>query len=223
MAVNFQNYRQVLQQLQPFNARLVAVSKMKPAADIRDLYNEGQRIFGENYVQELTEKAGQLPQDVQWHFIGHLQSNKVKYIAPFVSMIHGVDSLKLLAEISKQALKHDRVIDCLLQVHIAAEETKFGLDENELFQLLDEADKLTGVRICGLMGMASNTDDQTQVRREFSGLKTLHDAVREKYFAGKDHFKELSTGMSGDYLIALEEGSTLVRIGSLLFGARNYA
>ena len=223
MAVNFQNYRQVQQQLQAFNARLVAVSKMKPAADIRDLYNEGQRIFGENYVQELTEKAGQLPKDVQWHFIGHLQSNKVKYIAPFVSMIHGVDSLKLLAEISKQALKHDRVIDCLLQVHIAAEETKFGLDENELFQLLDEADKLTGVRICGLMGMASNTDDQTQVRREFSGLKTLHGAVREKYFAGKDHFKELSTGMSGDYLIALEEGSTLVRIGSLLFGARNYA
>jgi pyridoxal phosphate enzyme (YggS family) len=223
MAVNFQNYRQVLQQLQPFNARLVAVSKMKPAADIRDLYNEGQRIFGENYVQELTEKAGQLPQDVQWHFIGHLQSNKVKYIAPFVSMIHGVDSLKLLAEISKQASKHDRVIDCLLQVHIAAEETKFGLDENELFQLLDEADKLTGVRLCGLMGMASNTDDQTQVRREFAGLKTLHGAVREKYFAGKDHFKELSTGMSGDYLIALEEGSTLVRIGSLLFGARNYA
>ncbi|MBO9151391.1 YggS family pyridoxal phosphate-dependent enzyme [Chitinophaga sp. GCM10012297] len=223
MAVNFNNYRQVLQQLEPYKAKLVAVSKTKPVEDIRDLYAEGQRIFGENYVQELVDKAGQLPQDVQWHFIGHLQSNKVKYIAPFVGMIHGVDSLKLLAEISKQALKHHRVIDCLLQVHIATEETKFGLSETELFQLLEQAGSLAGVRIAGLMGMASNTDDETQVRREFAGLKTLHNAVKEKYFPGDEFFKELSTGMSGDYKIALEEGSTLVRIGSLLFGARNYA
>lgn len=223
MAVNLNNYRQVLQQLEPYQARLVAVSKTKPVEDVRGLYAEGQRIFGENYVQELVDKAGQLPQDVQWHFIGHLQSNKVKYIAPFVGMVHGVDSLKLLAEISKQALKHHRVIDCLLQVHIATEETKFGLSETELFQLLDGAGALTGVRIVGLMGMASNTDDEMQVRREFASLKALHAAVREKYFPGAEFFKELSTGMSGDYKIALEEGSTLVRIGSLLFGARNYA
>lgn len=223
MAVNINNYRQVLQQLEPYHARLVAVSKTKPVEDIRELYAAGQRIFGENYVQEMVEKAGLLPEDVQWHFIGHLQTNKVKYIAPFVSMIHGVDSLKLLAEISKQSLKHNRVTDCLLQVHIAMEETKFGLSETELFQLLDQAGELAGVRITGLMGMASNTDDETQVRREFAGLKALLDRIREKYFPGTDTFRELSTGMSGDYKLALEEGSTLVRIGSLLFGARNYA
>ncbi|RPD41557.1 YggS family pyridoxal phosphate-dependent enzyme [Chitinophaga barathri] len=223
MAVNFNNYRQVQQQLEPYHARLVAVSKTKPVEDIRELYTAGQRIFGENYVQEMVEKAGLLPEDVQWHFIGHLQSNKVKYIAPFVSMIHGVDSLKLLSEISKQALKHKRVIDCLLQVHIATEETKFGLDETELFQLLDQAGSLSGIRITGLMGMASNTDDETQIRKEFAGLKILRDTIWEKYFPGTAFFKELSTGMSGDYKLALEEGSTLVRIGSLLFGARNYA
>jgi pyridoxal phosphate enzyme (YggS family) len=223
MAVNINNYRQVLQQLEPYHARLVAVSKTKPVEDIRELYTAGQRIFGENYVQEMVEKAGLLPDDVQWHFIGHLQTNKVKYIAPFVSMIHGVDSLKLLAEISKQSLKHNRVTDCLLQVHIATEETKFGLSETELFQLLDQAGELAGVRITGLMGMASNTDDETQIRREFAGLKALRDTIREKYFPGTDTFRELSTGMSGDYKLALEEGSTLVRIGSLLFGARNYA
>ncbi|MGN7721796.1 YggS family pyridoxal phosphate-dependent enzyme [Chitinophaga sp. 22620] len=223
MAVNINNYRQVLQQLEPYHARLVAVSKTKPVEDIRELYAAGQRIFGENYVQEMVEKAGLLPEDVQWHFIGHLQTNKVKYIAPFVSMIHGVDSLKLLAEISKQSLKHNRVTDCLLQVHIAMEETKFGLSETELFQLLDQAGELAGVRITGLMGMASNTDDETQIRREFAGLKALRDRIREKYFPGTDTFRELSTGMSGDYKLALEEGSTLVRIGSLLFGARNYA
>ncbi|WP_346318329.1 YggS family pyridoxal phosphate-dependent enzyme [Chitinophaga sp. YIM B06452] len=223
MAVNFNNYRQVLQQLEPYHARLVAVSKTKPVEDIRELYAAGQRIFGENYVQEMVEKAGLLPQDIQWHFIGHLQTNKVKYIAPFVSMIHGVDSLKLLAEISKQSLKHNRVTDCLLQVHIATEETKFGLSETEVFQLLDQAGELPGVRITGLMGMASNTDDEAQVRREFAGLKALRDTIREKYFPGAGTFRELSTGMSGDYKLALEEGSTLVRIGSLLFGARNYA
>lgn len=221
--MNINNYRQVLQQLEPYHARLVAVSKTKPVEDIRELYTAGQRIFGENYVQEMVEKAGLLPEDVQWHFIGHLQTNKVKYIAPFVSMIHGVDSLKLLTEISKQSLKHNRVTDCLLQVHIATEETKFGLSETELFQLLDQAGGLAGVRIAGLMGMASNTDDEAQIRREFAGLKALRDRIREKYFPGTDTFRELSTGMSGDYKLALEEGSTLVRIGSLLFGARNYA
>lgn len=223
MGVNLTAYRQVLSETDHYKARLVAVSKIKPVADILALYEAGQRIFGENYVQELVDKASQLPQDIQWHFIGHLQSNKVKYIAPFVSMIHGVDSLKLLQEINKQAAKQNRVIDCLLQMHIATEETKFGLDEQELYQLLDQATGLNNVRIAGLMGMASNTDDEAQIRREFQALKTLHDAVHTKFFAGSGDFKELSTGMSGDYKIALAEGSTLVRIGSLLFGARNYA
>lgn len=223
MAVNLTAYRQVLSETDHYNARLVAVSKVKPVSDILALYEAGQRIFGENYVQELVDKASQLPQDIQWHFIGHLQSNKVKYLAPFVSMIHGVDSLKLLQEINKQAAKHGRVIDCLLQVHIATEETKFGLDEAEIEQVLDRAGEFEHVRVAGLMGMASNTDDEAQVRREFAGLKALHTKVKEKYFAGRDDFRELSTGMSGDYKIALAEGSTLVRIGSLLFGARNYA
>lgn len=215
MAVNLTAYRQVLSELAPHNARLVAVSKIKPASDIMALYEAGQRIFGENYVQEMVDKAAQLPQDIQWHFIGHLQSNKVKYIAPFVSMIHGVDSLKLLQEINKQAIKQNRVIDCLLQIHIAQEDTKFGLDEQELEQLMEGAKGLQNVHIAGFMGMASNTDDESQVRKEFHGLK----ALKEKY----PSFTELSIGMSGDYKIALEEGSTLVRIGSLLFGARNYA
>ncbi|RPE09142.1 YggS family pyridoxal phosphate-dependent enzyme [Chitinophaga lutea] len=223
MAVNLANYRQVLSTIEPYHARLVAVSKIKPVQDIRALYDAGQRIFGENYVQEMVDKENQLPKDIQWHFIGHLQSNKVKYIAPFVSMIHGVDSLKLLQEINKQAAKNGRVIDCLLQVFIATEETKFGLDEAELYGVLDGAKELQHVRIAGLMGMASNTDDEARIRAEFRTLKTLHAAVAEKYFAGSGTFKELSTGMSGDYPIALEEGSTLVRIGSLLFGARNYA
>lgn len=222
MAVNLTAYRQVLSEIDHYRARLVAVSKIKPVSDILALYEAGQRIFGENYVQELVDKASQLPQDIRWHFIGHLQSNKVKYIASFVSMIHGVDSLKLLQEINKQAAKHHRAIDCLLQIHIATEETKFGLDEQELYQLLDQASGLPHVRIAGLMGMASNTDDEAQIHREFAGLKALHDHVKAKYFPDTADFKELSTGMSGDYKIALEEGSTLVRIGSLLFGARNY-
>ncbi|WP_126249086.1 YggS family pyridoxal phosphate-dependent enzyme [Chitinophaga rhizosphaerae] len=223
MAVNLTNYRHVQEKLQPFHAQLVAVSKTKPAGSIQALYDAGQRIFGENYVQEMVEKEGLLPKDIQWHFIGHLQSNKVKYIAPFVSMIHGVDSLKLLQEINKQAAKNGRVIDCLLQVHIATEETKFGLNGEELNALLENAAGLPNVRIAGLMGMASNTGDLTQVRREFRQLKALQVAVTERFFKGTDAFRELSMGMSGDFEIALEEGSTLVRIGSLLFGARNYA
>ncbi|WP_343702203.1 YggS family pyridoxal phosphate-dependent enzyme [Chitinophaga sp.] len=223
MAVNLTNYRQVLANIGPYHARLVAVSKTKPVEDIQALYDAGQRIFGENYVQELADKAGRLPQDIQWHFIGHLQSNKVKYIAPFVSMIHGVDSGKLLQEINKQAARNNRVISCLLQLFIATEETKFGLSEAEVHEVLEQAKALPHVRIAGLMGMASNTDDEERIRQEFRGLKALHNEVRARYFSGEESFNELSTGMSGDYKIALEEGSTLVRIGSLLFGARNYA
>ncbi|ATL49842.1 YggS family pyridoxal phosphate-dependent enzyme [Chitinophaga caeni] len=224
MSVNLSAYQSVLKELQPFAAALVAVSKVKPASDIRELYDAGQRIFGENYVQEMVDKQSQLPADIQWHFIGHLQSNKVKYIAPFVTMIHAVDSLKLLQEINKQAAKSNRVIYCLLQIHIAEEETKFGLDEAELMNLLNDyktqAAAWPYVKIAGLMGMATNTDNLEQVRKEFAGLKTLHGKIKADFFADEPAFKELSMGMSGDYHLALEEGSTLVRIGSLLFGAR---
>lgn len=199
-------------------ATLVAVSKTKPIEDIKALYDLGQRDFGENYVQELVDKASQLPTDIRWHFIGHLQSNKVKYIAPFVHLIHGVDSLKLLKEIDKQAAKNARVIDCLLQVHIAREETKFGLDETELAGLLQDPvlSGMNHVRIKGLMGMASFSDNRELVRDEFKNLRGLF----EKY--GKERgWTILSMGMSADFPIAIEEGSTLVRIGSLLFGTRN--
>lgn len=211
------NYSTLLNKLGK-KATLVAVSKTKPIEDIKALYNLGQRDFGENYVQELVDKASQLPTDIRWHFIGHLQTNKVKYIAPFVHLIHGVDSLKLLKEIDKQAAKNGRVIDCLLQVHIAREETKFGLDENELAALLQDPvlPGMNHVRIKGLMGMASFSDNRELVRAEFKTLQVLF----EKY--GKDRgWTVLSMGMSADFLIAIEEGSTLVRIGSLLFGARN--
>lgn len=224
MSINLPAFQKITDQLRPYNAKLVAVSKIKPPEDIQALYNAGQRIFGENYVQELQEKHAVLPADIEWHFIGHLQSNKVKYIAPFVSMVHAVDSFKLLQEINKQAAKNQRIIYCLLQVHIAAEETKFGLSEKELEQLLDqykeEADSLPNIRIAGLMGMATNTDDMQQVRKEFRHLSELHKSLKACFFAGSGDFKELSVGMSGDYTIALEEGSTMVRIGSMLFGAR---
>jgi len=196
--------------------QLVAVSKTKPADEIMILHGFGQRDFGENYVQELLDKQASLPADIRWHFIGHLQSNKVKYIAPFVHLIHGVDSLRLLKEIDRQAARQGRVIDCLLQVHIAREETKFGLDAVELNQLMSDPDlqALSNARVRGLMGMASFTDDAQKVRAEFKGLKALFN----QYF--KDPGAILSMGMSGDYTIAMEEGSTLVRIGSLLFGKR---
>lgn len=224
MSVNLPAYQKIKEQLKPYGANLVAVSKIKPPADIRALYDAGQRIFGENYVQELQEKQPALPADIEWHFIGHLQSNKVKYIAPFVSMVHAVDSFKLLEEINKQAAKNNRIIHCLLQVHIAMEETKFGLSEEELVQLLEmykqQESRLTNIRIAGLMGMASNTENMEQVRNEFHHLNTLRQDLKSRFFADQDAFTELSTGMSGDYTIALEEGSTMVRIGSMLFGAR---
>jgi pyridoxal phosphate enzyme (YggS family) len=224
MSVNLSAYNKIKDQLKPYPAKLVAVSKIKPVADILALYNAGQRIFGENYVQELQEKQALLPADIQWHFIGHLQSNKVKYIAPFVTMIHAVDSMKLLEEINKQAARYDRTIQCLLQVHIAEEETKFGLNEKELEQLLEQWSKekqsLPHVRIAGLMGMATNTDNLEQVKKEFHHLKALQQSLKSCFFADQDTFNELSVGMSGDYTIALEEGSTMVRIGSMLFGAR---
>jgi pyridoxal phosphate enzyme (YggS family) len=222
MSVNLSAYNKIKDQLEPYSAKLVAVSKIKPAADIQALYNAGQRIFGENYVQELHEKQALLPADIEWHFIGHLQSNKVKYIAPFVTMIHAVDSMKLLEEINKQAARYNRTIKCLLQVHIAEEETKFGLSEKELEQLLEQFNKqsLPNIRIAGLMGMATNTDNLEQVRKEFKHLKALQQSLKACFFPDQDTFNELSVGMSGDYTIALEEGSTMVRIGSMLFGAR---
>lgn len=197
----------------------MAVSKIKPVSDIKALYDLGQRDFGENYVQELVDKQSQLPGDIRWHFIGHLQSNKVKYIAPFVHLIHGVDSFSLLKEINKQALKNNRVIDCLLQVHVAQEETKFGLDEGELHDVLMQVPALKNIQVKGLMGMASFSDDETLVRNEFRQLKKLFEQLGQPEILNLKP-EILSMGMSGDYKMAIEEGSTMVRIGSLLFGAR---
>ncbi len=209
--------------LDPQQVTLVAVSKVKPVEDIRRLYELGQRDFGENYVQELVDKQKELPIDIHWHFIGHLQTNKVKYIAPFVHLVHGVDSAKLLAEIDKQAKKNNRIIDVLLQVYIAEEESKFGLDEKEIIQLLDhytESGSYNNIRICGVMGMASFSEEIQQVRAEFKHLYDVFRNLQQSYFLGKDYFKTCSMGMSGDYTVAIEEGSTMVRVGSLLFGAR---
>ncbi len=205
------------------NCTLVAVSKTKPNDDIKQAYEAGHLDFGENKVQELVQKAEELPKDIRWHMIGHLQRNKVKYIAPFVHLIHGVDSLKLLKEINKQGAKTDRVIDCLLQIHIAEEDTKFGLDSGELEDILngDDLKEMTHIRIVGLMGMATNTHDESQVRKEFRRLKSLFEELKDS-----DHthvqMSVLSMGMSGDYQLALEEGSNMVRIGSAIFGSRNY-
>jgi len=224
MAVNKQSFTDVTKELREKECQLIAVSKTKPISDILELYNLGQKDFGENYVQELAEKQSQLPADIHWHFIGHLQSNKVKFIAPFVYLIHGVDSFKLLKEINKQAQKVNRVIDCLLQVHIAQEETKFGFDETELTDLFtnskSDLENLKNIQISGFMGMASFTDDTEKVRKEFRYLKSLSDKF-EKLQIDNSKLTILSMGMSGDYKIAIEEGSNMVRIGSLLFGARN--
>lgn len=214
MPVNIASYQTLVTTLANTATTLVAVSKTKPVEDISELYYLGQRDFGENYVQELVDKSNQLPKDIRWHFIGHLQTNKVKLIVPFVQLIHGVDSLKLLKEINKEATKAGRVVDCLLQVHIAQEETKFGFDEAELIAVMKDAggQGLANVCICGLMGMASFTDDVETIRAEFKKLKIIFDK--------QGQFQTLSMGMSGDYKIAIEEGSTMVRIGSLLFGER---
>jgi len=201
---------------------LLAVSKTKPPEDLQQAYDAGQRIFGENQVQELVEKYELLPKDIEWHLIGHLQSNKVKYIAPFISMIQSVDSMKLLQEINKHALKHDRVIDCLLQIYIADEETKFGLGFDEAIELLrsDEFGELKNIRIRGLMGIATNTDKEKQVAEEYYELDMFFKGVKQSFFRKEDSFDTLSMGMSSDYKIAIEKGSTMVRLGSTIFGSR---
>ena len=204
------------------NAVLVAISKTKTVDDIQQIYNAGQRVFGENKVQELVQKYELLPKDIQWHMVGNLQSNKVKYIAPFIQLIHSVDSLKLAIEINKQALKHNRVIDILLEIHIAAETNKSGFSEDELIDHLDinAFNSLQNIRIVGLMGMATNTKSQVLIKNEFSGLTQYFDKIKQQYFSKSDEFSILSMGMSGDYQLALEEGSTMIRIGSAIFGER---
>ena len=217
------NLHEVLNNL-PAGVRLVAISKYHPNEFIEAAYAEGQRIFGESHEQELRQKVETLPRDIQWHFIGHLQTNKVKYIAPYITMIEAVDSLKLLLEIEKQATRNERVIDVLLELHIAAEETKYGLTADALYELLDGGEwrQLQHVRICGLMMMASNVDDEQQIRSEFQLARHLFDEVKSRYFADCDYFCERSWGMSHDYRIACEEGSTMVRIGTTIFGPRIY-
>jgi pyridoxal phosphate enzyme (YggS family) len=214
------NLLQLKSQL-PENVTLVAVSKTKPVADLMEAYNAGQRIFGENKIQEMTEKWEQMPKDIQWHMIGHVQTNKVKYMAEYVSLIHGVDSLKLLQEINKQAAKHNRIIDCLLQMYIAEEETKFGLDEKELEDILHfvQNDKLQNIKVVGLMGMATFTDNQTQIKKEFLNLKSTFDKINSLSIVNYQ-LSIISMGMSGDYNLAIECGSTMVRIGSSIFGNR---
>lgn len=208
----------------PPQVTLVAVSKMHDNDTILEVYNAGHKIFGENKVQELLPKYEALPKDIQWHLIGHLQSNKVKYIAPFVALIHSVDSISLLREIDKQGARNNRVIHCLLQIHIAQEETKYGLSTDQTYEFLSSPifSSLQHVSIDGLMGMASFTEDMDQVRAEFKGLSQLFTEVKTRYFADKPNFNILSMGMSGDYTVAIEEGSNLIRVGSLIFGERNY-
>lgn len=208
----------------PESVRLVAVSKFHPIEALQEAYEGGQRIFGESKVQEMTQKYEALPKDIEWHFIGHLQTNKIKYMAPYVALIHGVDSYKLLSEINKQAAKAGRIIPCLLQIHIAQEETKFGFSTDECRSMLEEGNwrQLKNVQIAGVMGMATNTEDEAQIKREFSTLSAFFQEVKETYFREVSSFKEISMGMSDDYPIAIEEGSTLIRIGSRIFGARNY-
>lgn len=205
----------------PSGAKLIAVSKTKPVEMLQEAYDAGQRLFGENYATELRDKHAVLPHDIEWHFIGHLQPKQLKYYIDFVSMIHGVDSIEHLEAVEKAAAKVNRVVDVLLQFHIAKEETKFGFSLDEVSQLRN-LPVLEHVRICGVMGMATNTDDYAQVRSEFANLRHIFESLKKDYFADSEHFCEISMGMSHDYKIALEEGATLVRIGSLIFGARNY-
>lgn len=207
----------------PENVTLIAVSKTKPVSDLQEAYDAGQRIFGENKALEMRDKHRVLPDDIQWHFIGHLQTNKIKYIAPFVTLLHSIDSTSLLEAVNKEAAKNNRVIDCLLQFHIAQEDTKFGLDMEEAKAMIESENfkKLNNVRIVGVMGMATFTDDVNQVRDEFKTLKNIFDTLKENHFK-EDSFKEISMGMSDDYPVAIEEGATMVRVGSKIFGARNY-
>lgn len=208
----------------PAGVKLIAVSKTKPISAIVDAYNCGQRLFGENKVQELTEKFESLPKDIEWHLIGHLQTNKVKYVASFVAMIHAVDSLKLLAEINKEASKYNRIINCLLQFHIAQEDTKFGLDFDGACEILDSSDfrDMKNVHISGVMGMATYTDNVEQVSSEFGSLRNIFIELKNRYFTDDSAFSEISMGMSDDYLIAIEQGATMVRVGSTIFGERVY-
>jgi len=217
-----ENVLRIRQQL-PASAQLIAVSKTNPAEAVIQAYHAGQRAFGENKVQELVEKYEALPKDIEWHLIGHLQTNKVKYIAPFVHLIHAVDSLKLLKEINKEAARNNRVIDCLLQFHIASEETKFGMSFEEAKELLesDEFVHMDNVRITGIMGMASFTEDESQIRDEFRVLYGYFQVIKSHHFKFNPDFREISMGMSSDYEIAVEEGSTMVRVGSSIFGSRN--
>ncbi len=224
MGVNKEAYGSLLAAMQPSGATLIAVSKTKPSEDIMELYALGHRDFGENYVQELVKKQAELPKDIRWHFIGHLQSNKIKMIAPYVHLIHGVDSIKLLEAIDKEGKKINKKINCLLQVHVAKEETKFGFDLTEARQaaaiyFLEK--KYPFVQLCGIMGMASFSEDEALLNQEFGALKTLYDEIKTLYAAEATDFNTLSMGMSGDYPLALECGSNMIRVGSLLFGHRS--
>jgi len=224
MNLSLANKFKNIQSFIPENVRLIAVTKTHPVELVKESYDCGQRHFGENKVQELVTKKEALPIDIVWHMIGHLQSNKVKYIAPFVGLIHGVDSLKLLKTINKEAAKNKRIIPCLLQVHIAEESTKFGFSAEELKSIINsgQLDEFSNVEIRGLMGMATFTENDDQIRREFKSLKLLFDEIKQKHFSDITFFKELSMGMSNDYKIAIEEGATMVRVGSALFGKRDY-
>ena len=215
-------FKKLRTNLKEKGVKLIAVSKMKTPAEILEVYNQEQRIFGENKVQELVSKYEYLPKDIEWHMIGHLQKNKVKYIAPFIRMIQSVDSFGLLQEIEKRAARENRVIDFLFQIYIAKEETKFGLSESELTTILDNPifKQLKNVRACGLMGLATQTEDRKVIRDEFKSLRKLFQQVKNNYFSNDENFKELSIGMSGDYQMAIEEGSTMVRLGTLIFGER---
>lgn len=208
----------------PTTTRLIAVSKTKPAEDIQEAYNAGQRVFGENKALEMRDKHEALPKDIEWHFIGHLQTNKIKYIIPYVSLIHSIDSLNLLKEVNKEAAKKERRVDCLLQFHIAQEDTKFGLSYDEAVQLLssEEYKQMENIRIVGVMGMATFTDNSDQVSAEFGSLRIIFDRLKKEYFSSVESFCELSMGMSDDYPLAIEQGSTLIRVGSAIFGKRNY-
>lgn len=222
--VDLNSYLNIKKSL-PENVLLLAVSKTKPEEDILQLYNNGQRDFGENKVQEMTTKHTNLPKDIRWHQIGHLQTNKIKYIIPYVYMIHSVDSLKLAQEINKQAQKNNKIIKCLLQIKVATEETKFGFSENELTQILEigEFNNLKNIKICGLMGMATNTENEDEINLEFQKVQALFNTLKIKYFNNSTDFSEISMGMSGDYPIAIKNGSTIVRLGSIIFGERDYS